>query len=67
MNRLNKHLKERGISGAQLARVVGMNESTISKLRTGRLKPYPKQAARIAAALNYPGDPMELFEEVTDE
>ena len=67
MNKLNKYLKERGISGAQLARMAQVGEADISKFRSGRNKPYPKQAARIAAALNYPGDPMELFEEVTDE
>lgn len=47
-----------------LAREAGMHVSSISQIESGRLSPYPGQVAKIAAALGWDGDPMELFEEV---
>lgn len=55
-----------GLSQAALARITGANPSSISRIESGKEPPYPLRARRIAAALGWKGDPMELFEEVKD-
>lgn len=60
--RLKAVMKERGISAAALARIVGMNGGDIGQMCNGRYYPWPGQAAKIAAALEWPGDMWELFE-----
>ena len=55
-----------GMSQAALARATGANPSSISRIEAGKEPPYPLRARRIADALGWKGDPMELFEEVED-
>lgn len=56
--------EQKGISQSSLSHIAGMHVTTISQIESGRLKPYPNQIAKIAHALDYEGDPYELFEEV---
>ncbi|MFR1323214.1 MAG: helix-turn-helix domain-containing protein [Adlercreutzia equolifaciens] len=55
-----------GLSQAALARATGANPSSISRIESGKEPPYPLRAQRIADALRWEGDPMDLFEEVED-
>lgn len=47
-----------------LAEKTGINRVIISKIAHGRETPYPKWSEAIAQALEWTGDPAELFEEV---
>lgn len=58
--------RKRGMSQAAIARATGANPSSISRIESGKEPPYPFRARRIADALGWEGDPMELFEEVED-
>ncbi|MEG0505478.1 MAG: helix-turn-helix transcriptional regulator [Raoultibacter sp.] len=49
---------------SEVARMTGMHPTSISAIENGRLRPYPGQIEKIAAALNWNGDPAALFEEV---
>ena len=63
-------VKERwklGLSQAALARKIGANQASLSRIESGKEPPYPLRAKRIAAALGWEGDPMELFKEVTGD
>lgn len=53
-----------GLSQAGLARKIGANPSSISRIEAGKEPPYPLRARRIADAVGWKGDPMELFKEV---
>lgn len=53
-----------GLSQAGLARLTGANPSSICRIESGKEPPYPLRAKRIADALGWRGDPMELFQEV---
>lgn len=55
--------KEQGLSMSALAREAEMHVSSISQIEGGRLMPYPGQVAKIAAALNWEGNPAELFQD----
>lgn len=67
MKRLTVEREARGLSRAQLARKAGMSDITYCKVERGSRPPYPAYREAIARALDWPGDPMELFEEVRDE
>lgn len=54
-----------GKTQAVAAKDMGMHVSSLSSIETGRLRPYPGQVRKIAAALGWEGDPAELFEEVS--
>jgi ribosome-binding protein aMBF1 (putative translation factor) len=56
----------RGWSKAELARRANMAAPCVGQLEHGRLQPYPVQAAKLAAALGWTGDPSALFEEVIE-
>lgn len=58
--------KSKGISQAKLARLAGVNQTSISRIERGKEPAYPKRGKRIADALGWEGDPSELFEEVSD-
>ena len=60
---MKKLRKEKGWSGSRLAREAEMNQSSISQIENGRINPYPIQIEKIAKALNWQGDPQELFAE----
>lgn len=55
--------KERGLSMSAFARKAEMHVSSISQIEGGRLMPYPGQIMKIAAALNWEGNPAVLFQE----
>ena len=55
-----------GWSKAQLARESKVDQSLISRFESGFAKPYPVQAARIADALGWDGNPSALFDEADD-
>lgn len=54
-------LTKYGIKQAHIARVVGYDPASISKWCNGISKPYPRQAARVAAAIGWKLDPYLLF------
>jgi len=56
--------KALGWSQSRLAREAQMHPSTISAIESGRLSPWPGQAARIQEALGYEGGADVLFEEL---
>ncbi len=58
--------KSKGISQAKLARLAGVNQTSISRIERGKEPPYPNRGKRIADALGWEGDPSELFKEVAD-
>jgi transcriptional regulator with XRE-family HTH domain len=49
--RIKAERLQRGWTQTQLAARSGLSTSDISRIETGRFKPYPKQALRIARAL----------------
>ena len=62
--RLSYELWQRRMTQADLARAAGIDPGVISKLVCGVMKPYPGYASKIAAAIDWRGDPAKLFEEV---
>ena len=65
--RLTQEREAVGWSRAELARQANMNAGTIGHIESGRLRPYPGQLSKIAAALGFAGDPATLLDEVPDE
>lgn len=59
MNRLAEVRKKQGLSQLRLAMICGIQPTEISRIETGRLKPYPGWRRRIARALKVPES--ELF------
>ena len=53
-----------GMSQAKLARAADVNQSCLARIENGKEPPYPHRGKRIADALGWDGDPMDLFEEV---
>lgn len=64
MKKMTEVRKERGMSMSGLARDAQMHVSSISQIESGRLIPYPNQVSKIAKALEWKGDPQDLFVEV---
>ena len=58
--------KRLGLSQSKLARLSDMNQTSMSRIERGLEPAYPRRAARIAAALGWEGEPMDLFEEADD-
>lgn len=58
--------KRKGVSQAKLARLAGVNQTSLSRIENGKEPAYPRRGRRIADALGWEGDPSELFEEVPD-
>lgn len=58
--------KRKGVSQAKLARLAGVNQTSLSRIENGREPAYPRRGKRIADALGWEGDPAKLFEEVPD-
>lgn len=67
MMELTHRRKLIGVSQAELARMTGAHPTSISRIESGKEPPYPLRAKRIADALGWDGDPMELFKEVTGD
>lgn len=53
-----------GISRAELARRAKMQAGVVTWIETGRFVPYDSQLLKLAAALDWQGDPRELLDEV---
>lgn len=64
---INKVMKEKGLSQAKLSHMADVNQSSMSRIVRGVEPAYPKRGKRIAAALGWDGDPMELFKEVEND
>lgn len=62
--RLQSHRRRAGLSGHQLADLVGMTQSKISRIETGAVLPDPAAVRRIADALNLPP---EVVEQLVDD
>ena len=58
-NRLREARAEKGLSQAQLARLVGVSRNTISSIETGQFNPTAKLALILCIALDKPFE--ELF------
>ena len=54
------------MSQSKLARIADVNQTSMSRIERGLEPAYPMRARRIADALGWAGDPMELFEEADD-
>ncbi len=59
--------EKRRWSKRELARRAGIDAAILSYAENRHFLPYPKQVEGIAAALDWQGDPAELFEEVTED
>ena len=66
MMKLVEVRRKAGLSQSKLARLADVNQTSMSRVERGLEPAYPMRAQRIADALGWRGDPMELFEEVGD-
>lgn len=64
---LEKERRARGLSQRKLMLVTGVDSAYISRAERMGMRLYPGQAARIADALGWEGDPADLFKEVGDD
>ena len=64
--RLKHELFRLGMSQAKLSHKADINQTSLSRIMLGKEPVYPNRAKRIADAIGWAGDPMELFEEVDD-
>ena len=67
MLRIEFERKRKGISQAKLARLADVNASSMNRIERGKEPAYPRRGQKIADALGWTGDPMELFEEVSED
>lgn len=66
MRLLTIERERRGWTKAHLARVAELNPSQVGLFESGRLIPYPGQLIKLAAALEFAGEPARLLEEVAN-
>lgn len=59
--------RDRGLTITALAIASGLSDAVVSKVMRGALPPWPKYRNALARALEWTGDPMELFEEVGED
>jgi len=59
MNRLAKYRKQKGLSQTQLAKLIGVAQSTIAMIETGKIMPSLRTALRLSRILGVPVE--ELF------
>lgn len=64
---MQKLRQAKGCSQRQLWRLSGIDPHYLSAAERQGMRLYPKQAERIAEALDWKGDPMQLFEEIGDK
>ncbi len=67
MKLLERTRRLQRLSQAALSHETGIHFTTISQIETGRTIPTAKELVRIAGALGYKGDPMDLAQEVPDD
>ncbi len=61
MLRITKERKQRSWSKAQLPRRARLDQALVSKIESGRVRPYPREIRRLANALGV-RDPAQLLE-----
>jgi transcriptional regulator with XRE-family HTH domain len=64
MLRVEELRRQADLSKAALARRAELNQATVSLVCNGRLVPGDGQLERLAAALDFAGDPRALLEDV---
>jgi len=64
MLQAKKERIDREWSQAKLARVAEMHPSSVSLIENGKMTPYPAQIKKLTAALDWQGNPEDLFREV---
>ncbi len=65
MLRLTRERERRGWSKAALARSASLDQGLMSKIESGRVRPYPNELRRLAEALDWPtGDVARLLDDV---
>lgn len=67
MIRLKNELRRLRMSQAECARRSGVNQTSMSRIITGKEPAFPHRGRRIADAIGWEGDPAELFEEVDED
>lgn len=58
--------REKGLTYGALAHGAKMSDMMVSRVLRGTVPPWPKYRKAIAEALEWPGDPLELFEEAEE-
>ncbi len=67
MLRLTRERERRGWSKAALARSASLDQALMSKIESGRVRPYPAELQRLAEALGWPtADITRLMDDVQD-
>jgi len=61
---LEKMREERGMTKADVARKAEIQQGVLGWVESGRFTPYCSQLEKIAAALEWDGNPQELLKEV---
>ena len=64
MLRIKYELDKMGLRQVDLATKTGLKPQAVSRICNGQEPPWPNRAKRIADALNWTGDPAELFEPI---
>lgn len=64
---LTKERASKGLTMSALARKAGMHPSSVSQIEKGHLIAYPGQVAKLSSALDWQGDPADLFKEVEED
>jgi transcriptional regulator with XRE-family HTH domain len=59
--------RDRGLTITALAIASGLSDVVVSKVMRGALPPWPKYRNALARALEWTGEPLELFEEIGDD
>lgn len=67
MIRLALELRRLGYSQSECARRAGVNQASLSRIMNGHEPAFPKRGKRIADAVDWKGNPAELFEEVDED
>lgn len=67
MYRAEIERKRQGLSQAEIARRTGLSNVTVNKVERGATPPYPKYKEAFAKALEWKGNPSDLFEEVAED
>lgn len=66
MRRITLERERRGWTKWELCRRANVQPTILGMIECGRLVPYPRQLLRLAQALEWPGRPEELLEEVDE-
>ncbi len=64
---LTREWERRGWSKAALARSASLDQGLMSKIESGRVRPYPAELRRLAVALDWPtGNITRLRDDIQD-